>query len=125
MLRAHRDALEVATTQLLEHESLTGQELEDLVAAHPPAPGSGSAPQREPCARRGARRMRVSWSSGPGCECPVAVPRRRGEPCARSGTRALADAQRAQCPSQAADGSVVKGFALAHQHMSSWQRDGT
>jgi hypothetical protein len=47
MLRAHRDALEVATTQLLENESLTGQELEDLVAAHPPTPGSGSAPQRE------------------------------------------------------------------------------
>jgi ATP-dependent Zn protease len=47
MLRAHRDALEVATTQLLERESLTGQELEDLVAAHPPAPGSGAAPQRE------------------------------------------------------------------------------
>lgn len=47
MLRAHRDALEVATRQLLDNESLTGQELEDLVAAHPPAPGSGSAPQRE------------------------------------------------------------------------------
>ena len=47
MLRAHRDALEVATRQLLENESLTGQELEDLVAAHPPTPGSGAAPQRE------------------------------------------------------------------------------
>lgn len=46
-LRAHRGALEATTRQLLEQETLSGQELEDIVVAHPPAPGSGSAPQRE------------------------------------------------------------------------------
>lgn len=47
MLRTHRDALETVTRQLLERETLSGEEIEQIVAAHPPAPGSGSAAQRE------------------------------------------------------------------------------
>lgn len=45
MLRSHRDALVTVTQQLLENETLTGDELDAIVAAHPPA--SGSAAQRE------------------------------------------------------------------------------
>ncbi len=42
MLRSHRDALETATQQLLETETVTGEELDAIVAAHPPAPESAA-----------------------------------------------------------------------------------
>lgn len=45
MLRSHRDALETATQQLLENETITGEELDAIVAAHPPTPES--AEERE------------------------------------------------------------------------------